>query len=135
MQNPVRDQMIAYAEDTKQIDLDGKKVYIAGPMTGIPEFNRPAFYAAEEYLKGHGAKVMNPAILPDGWEHRSYMNIAIPMMMECDAVALLPGWQESAGARVEFTRSRAFALQQMRLDMGDPIDGRPWVKSHKPLMV
>ena len=39
------------------------------------------------------------------------------------------------GARVEFTRSRAFALIQVALDMGKPIEGKPWVVSHKPLLV
>lgn len=81
------------------IDLAGVKVYVAGPMTGLPEFNRPAFFAAEAHLKSLGAQVMNPAILPDGWSHEAYMRIAIPMLMECEAVAFLPGWQHSSGAR------------------------------------
>lgn len=79
------------------IDLAGVKVYVAGPMTGLPQFNRPAFFAAEAYLQGQGARVMNPAVLPDGWEHDAYMRIAIPMLMECEAVAFLPGWQQSKG--------------------------------------
>lgn len=37
------------------------KVYIAGPMTGLPEFNFPLFFEAEELLKGHGFEVINPA--------------------------------------------------------------------------
>ncbi len=36
------------------IDLTGVKVYIAGPMTGLPMFNRPAFFAAEAYLQAQG---------------------------------------------------------------------------------
>ncbi|GAB3215823.1 DUF4406 domain-containing protein [Pseudaeromonas pectinilytica] len=131
----VRAQLIHHATEYKQIALDGRKVYIAGPMTGLPEMNRPAFSAAAEYLEGLGAKVMNPAILPDGWEHHQYMRIAIPMMMECEVVAFLPGWQDSKGARVEFTRSRAFALVQVALDLGTPVDGLPVVRSHRALMV
>ena len=131
----VRDQLISYMAEHKQIALAGRKVYIAGPMTGLPDLNRPAFSAAAEYLEGLGAKVMNPAILPDGWEHHQYMRIAIPMMMECEAVAFLPGWQDSKGARVEFTRSRAFALVQVALDLGTPVDGLPVVRSHRALMV
>ena len=53
----VRDQMIDYAERNTVIDLSGRRVYIAGPMTGIAELNRPAFFAAEEYLRGQGAIV------------------------------------------------------------------------------
>ena len=57
---------------------------------------------------------MNPAVLPDGWEHDAYMRIAIPMLMECEAVAFLPGWQQSRGARQEFTRAHAFGLVLLR---------------------
>lgn len=131
----VRDQMIDYAERYTVIDLSGRRVYIAGPMTGIAELNRPAFFAAEEYLKGQGAIVMNPAVLPDGFEHHQYMKIAIPMLMQCEVAAFLPGWQESKRARAAFTRSHAFALTQVALDMGQPIEGKPWVVRHKALLV
>lgn len=106
--------------------LEGVKVYVAGPMTGLPEFNRPTFFAAEAHLKSLGAKVMNPAILPDGWSHEAYMRIAIPMLMECEAVAFLPGWQQSSGARREFTRARAFGLDLYQLSVGE-VAGQFWI--------
>ena len=37
------------------------KVYVAGPMRGIPEFNFPAFFAAADKLRGDGFAVFNPA--------------------------------------------------------------------------
>ena len=131
----VRDQMIDYAERNTVINLSGRRVYIAGPMTGVAELNRPSFFAAEEYLKGQGAIVMNPAVLPDGFEHHQYMNIAIPMLMQCEVAAFLPGWQQSKGAWAEHTRARAFAMTRVALDMGQPIEGKPWVVRHKPLLV
>lgn len=129
----VRAQLVDYMQNTTAVELAGVKVYIAGPMSGLPEFNRPAFFAAEGYLKARGALVMNPAVLPDGWDHASYMQIAIPMMMTCDAVAFLPGWQSSAGAQHEHTRARAFALTKMTLEMGTLADGQPCVLAHKAL--
>lgn len=117
-----------------QIELAGVKVYVAGPMTGLPQFNRPAFFAAEAYLQGQGAWVMNPAVLPDGWEHDAYMRIAIPMLMECEAVAFLPGWQQSKGARQEFTRAHAFGLVLLQLEVEEVVS-ELWVKRHLPLVV
>ena len=57
--NKIADTSLISAERSSLIQLHGKKVYVAGPMTGLPEFNYPAFFAAEEYLRSHGAKVMN----------------------------------------------------------------------------
>ncbi|MDM5067278.1 DUF4406 domain-containing protein [Aeromonas salmonicida] len=106
--------------------LEGVKVYVAGPMTGLPEFNRPTFFAAEEHLKSLGAQVMTPAILPDGWSHEAYMRIAIPMLMECEAVAFLPGWQQSSSARREFTRAQAFGLDLYQLSVCE-VAGQFWI--------
>lgn len=111
-----------------QIELAGVKVYVAGPMTGLPEFNRPAFFAAEAHLKELGAVVVNPAVLPDGFSHDAYMRMCIPMMMECDAVAFLPGWHQSKGARQEFTRAHSFGLDLYQLGIGE-VAGQLWITS------
>lgn len=81
----------------------GKKWYIAGPMSGMERLNRPAFYEAAAKLRKHGHKAVNPFELgvEDGKEIRDYMKVDIPAMLECDGVALLPGWEKSQGARLE----------------------------------
>lgn len=117
---------IKLVTEAAQATLAGVKVYVAGPMTGLPELNRPAFFAAEAHLMSLGAQVMNPAILPNGWSHEAYMRIAIPMLMECEAVAFLPGWQQSSGARREFTRAQAFGLDLYQLSVGD-VAGQIWI--------
>lgn len=77
---------------------------------------------------------MNPAVLPDGWEHDAYMRIAIPMLMECEAVAFLPGWQQSKGARQEFTRAHAFGLVLLQLEVMEMV-GSPCVVRHLHLVI
>lgn len=42
-----------------------KRVYIAGPMSGLPQFNFPAFYAAAAALREQGYEVISPAELDD----------------------------------------------------------------------
>ena len=78
-----------------------KKVYIAGPMSGLPDFNRPAFRAVAEFERRAGKVALNPAILPDGLSQPEYMAICLPMVMMADEVLLLDGWELSAGARAE----------------------------------
>lgn len=85
-------------------------VYIAGPMTGKPDGNRAAFYAAEKRLRSEGFIVLNPAILPDGLEHHQYMVMTLAMLEQADAIWLLDGWEHSTGARQEVIRARELGL-------------------------
>lgn len=77
------------------------KIYIAGPMSGLPNFNRDAFNAEAHRLLGLGHVALNPAILPDGLEQHEYIAICIEMVKMADQLVMLPGWERSAGARAE----------------------------------
>lgn len=79
------------------------KLYIAGPMTGLPEYNYPAFFEAEDQLRAAGYDVANPAMLGvrDGWEWADYMRAGLRMLLNCDGIAMLDGWHASRGAQVE----------------------------------
>lgn len=87
------------------------KIYVAGPITGIPDY-KERFAAAEQQLKEKGHTVMNPAILPEGFEHHEYMQICLPMVEVCDAMILLPGWTESKGARAEFVHATGQGMKK-----------------------
>ncbi len=89
-------------------------VYIAGPMTGLPEYNYPAFYAAEEALTAAGHTVLNPArngtiVGSNAWQQ--YMRLSIAQVLQAEGVALLPGWLDSRGARLERRIAKALDLQ------------------------
>ncbi|CAM8627387.1 Protein of unknown function DUF4406 [Comamonadaceae bacterium] len=77
-----------------------RKIYVAGPMTGLPDFNYPAFHAAAATLRDMGHTVLNPAENPTPpcgtWQ--GYMRMALA---QCDCVVLLPGWADSRGALIE----------------------------------
>jgi len=80
------------------------KIYIAGPMTGLPDLNFPAFHAAAKTLRSCGQEVVNPAELnldpAASWS--DCMRIDIRELVGCDGIYLLPNWTMSRGARLEF---------------------------------
>ncbi|WP_063042293.1 MULTISPECIES: DUF4406 domain-containing protein [Nocardia] len=84
------------------------KVYLAGPMSGYPEWNFPAFHAAAAELRDLGLNVVNPAELDDpghvpGSEDWSwYLRRDLKKLLDCDSIVLLPGWDESRGAKLEY---------------------------------
>ncbi|HAV1963643.1 TPA: DUF4406 domain-containing protein [Enterobacter hormaechei subsp. xiangfangensis] len=77
------------------------KIYIAGPMSGLPDFNRASFSHAHVFLGAKGHVVLNPALLPDGLTQAEYMDICLSMLRCADAIYMLEGWEHSAGARAE----------------------------------
>lgn len=87
------------------------KIYVAGPITGITDY-KERFKEAEEALKAKGHTVMNPAILPEGFEHHEYMNICLPMVEVCDVILMLPRWSDSTGARAEFVHATGQGMRK-----------------------
>ena len=100
------------------------RVYLAGPMTGIPQFNIPNFDAATAYLRTQGFEVVSPAELddpasraaamasPDGapgsgssngetWGDFLARDVKLLADGGVEAVYVLPGWEKSRGARLE----------------------------------
>ncbi len=82
------------------------RIYVAGPMTGLPDFNYPAFHDAAARLRKRGWHVENPADNPAphvdaecNWT--AYMRMGVSQLMTCSAIYLLPGWQQSKGASLE----------------------------------
>lgn len=93
------------------------KVYIAGPMSGLPDDNRQAFHDMATRLGQTQLSpvVLNPATLPAGLTQAEYMALCLPMVMMADAVVMLEGWERSKGAIAE----RALAQK-----LGKPISYR-----------
>lgn len=116
-------RLLPHHDPAEPIATPGKRVYLAGPMTGMPEMNFPAFHAAARALRGRGWDVVNPAeINPDpkaGWA--CCMRDDIAALVTCDTVAMLPGWERSRGARIEWFLGINLGLRVMSLDeVGSP---------------
>ena len=91
------------------------RVYIAGPMTGLPEFNFPAFNAMAEVLRADGWHVENPAEHGhvDGAEWADYLRYDISRLSTCSAMMLLPGWSSSRGARLEVSIAKELGHEML----------------------
>jgi nucleoside 2-deoxyribosyltransferase len=100
-------------------------VYISGPITGKPAGNRPAFDAAAAALRERGFDVVNPhevftePLPADPAQHRAHwqraMRADLRALTDCDAIALLPGWQASEGALWEVDTARRLGLGEVFL--------------------
>lgn len=79
------------------------RYYIAGPMTGLPKLNFPAFHAMAAKLRAAGHEVINPAELnPDPTaEWTDCMFADLKALTTCDGIVMLPGWENSPGAQIE----------------------------------
>ena len=77
------------------------KIYIAGKITGLKN-HKEIFKKAEDKLKSWGNVVLNPSILPPGFEQSEYMKICFAMIDVCEIVFFLNNWEDSIGAKKEF---------------------------------
>lgn len=117
------------------------KIYLAGPMRGIPNFNFPEFDRWAEALRRMGYEVFSPADRdrkhygpgieenPTGSEAVATKAIGFSireaMLTDCtyicneaDGIALMPGWEKSSGANAEHALAIALGIERIYLDGG-----------------
>ena len=93
-------------------------------MTGIEEYNYPAFITAGKQLEQFGYHVFNPAHndeLHDGerfsQDYTWYMRQDFYMILRANGIALLPGWENSKGAAKEIQLAQWLELDIRPIDM------------------
>lgn len=112
-------------------------IYVAGPMTGLPDFNRETFFKVATRLRAVGYLVMSPAeydeatygpdvlrsatgdpadAIAKGFSLNDALAFDLAYIcQQADGVALLEGWSGSKGAQLEKATAEA---------LGKPV--RPW---------
>ena len=90
-----------------------KRIYLSGPMTGIPDWNFPAFNAEAARLRALGYSVLSPAELnPDtSLPWHECLRADLKALLDCDTLALLEGWQGSKGAHLEMHVAHRVGIQ------------------------
>jgi len=109
------------------------RVYIAGPIAGYPDGNKIAFQQAAQRLMELGHTPVDPHLIPtihdgmacigtatgrekdphlDGCYYRTDI---IFMLMTCEAIVMLPGWEDSKGATLERAIADTIGFQVIEL--------------------
>lgn len=114
------------------------RVYLAGPMSGIPEYNFPAFRSATVALRNDGYDVLSPVEMdeeqgldPAGFKDgdlapETYADVLsrdIRRIAETnvEAIVVLPGFERSGGARTEVAFGQALGLPILAYPSLEPV--------------
>lgn len=111
------------------------KIYLAGPMRGYKYYNFPRFMQEAELLRAEGWAVINPAEieigrgfdpqeLPENYDWNSLdaadtltkiVKRDIEELCSCHAIAMIPRWEKSSGARAEWAVAQWLGLENVYL--------------------
>lgn len=110
------------------------KLYVSGPMRGIPAFNFPAFFDTADRLRAMGHEPLCPAERDlengfdptdlSGFENLSSIGLDLreAMLEDCrmicedaEGVCVLENWRVSKGARAEVGLAHALGLPIVQL--------------------
>jgi hypothetical protein len=116
------------------------KAYVAGPMRGYPEYNFPAFDAAAKLGRSLGFEVISPAEedrkrdkfnekTGEGLQGQAvYVKRDVDFLISLGptgAIALLPGWEKSTGARAEKAVAEWLSLKVLDARTFQPFEASP----------
>jgi len=93
-----------------------KTVYLAGAIAGVNNY-KEIFGYWERCLLQNGHEVVNPCKLPHDHDKkwRLFMNEDIIALVACDSIAMIPGWHDSKGARVEHSLALGLDMEVIYL--------------------
>lgn len=113
------EKALAESETEEQQPKRKAKIYIAGRVTGLkPEQYEPMFATVKKELEAAGHEVINPLTdIPHEDVNNWGLTIieCLPYVAQCDCIALLPGWEKSNGAQIEYHFARGLRLQVLNV--------------------
>lgn len=125
------------ASDGSAVGKENRKarIYIAGRVSGLsPEIYEKQFATVKTELERAGYEVVNPLTdIPHEDTNNWPLTImeCLPVVATCDCIALLPGWERSHGAQIEFHYASGLHLQVLNVrPVGKP-NSRQRRKSRK----
>jgi len=114
--------------ETRVASRGGLTVYLSGPMSGLPDYNRSEFHKYAEEYRRRGYHVINPAEV-DIENNRSYEYYIRKTLgtfssdVNIARVYFLPGWKDSKGARLEFHLAKILGIARYDVTTGEMITG------------
>lgn len=104
-----------------------KRLYLSGPMTGLKNFGHDIFNLNAAFLRDAGWSVFSPAEMDlklgidisgpiSEEQYQDLMRNDYRALTECSAIAFLPGWENSRGAKLESDFANVLKLDRYRVD-------------------
>jgi len=99
------------------------KIYISGPMTGVPRHNAEAFIEADRWVRLGGNEPVNPILLDQELENQhkalgrplpdrvDYLKRDIQHLLLCQGIFMLRGWSRSRGAKLELHIAQELGME------------------------
>ena len=104
------------------------KLYISGRISGRPtKLAQAEFGEAEAKIRKFGLIPVNPMNngLPADTEWEDQMGQDIALLLRCDAIYMLPGWQQSEGATLEYLIARQ---RRMRIFLAETFEAHAGIE-------
>ena len=93
-----------------------ERVYISGPIAGYDlQERKMAFLKVQHMLESLGYEVSNPFDngVPDDAHWREHMRADIAMLLQCESIYMMPGWEFSKGCKLELDVASSCGIRLM----------------------
>ena len=85
-------------------------VYISGPITGVPDYEKK-FEKVATWLNIFGVEAVSP-VTKNILGYKTYIDRALTLLRDCDMICMMPGWERSEGAKLEHHYANVVGLPE-----------------------